>query len=311
LAALAVFCTAQGFAQEPTRILVGFPPGGSADVLARLVAEGARAATGQAFVVDNKPGAAGQIAAELLKQAAPDGRTVMAAPMAVTVMAPLTHAKLRYDPNVDFSPIGLIASFQLAFSVGPAAPARTFAEYLAWIKAHPRQAIFGSPGAGSLPHFFGLMVGRAAGVDMLHVSYKGGAPLLNDLMGGQVAAGVDVLAEAVRHHEAGKLRILATSGSRRSTAAPTVPTFAELGHPAIQGEGWFAMYAPAGTPRAVIDRLSLAVDGAIRSGEVTERFRKLGIEPMGGGPEQLARRSRADSERWSSIVEASGFTADK
>ena len=298
-------------AQDAIRILVGFPPGGSADLIARLVADKAKDRLGVPVIVENKPGAGGQIAAEQLKGAAPDGRTLMASPVAVSVIAPLTHRKLRYDPVKDFAPVSLAVSFQLSFNVGAGTPANTLAEYLAWVKANPGQATFGSPAAGSLPHFFGLLVGRAAGVEMLHVAYKGGAPLLNDLIGGQIPAAVDVLSEAVRHHEAGKLRILASSGTRRATATPNVPTFTELGHPQIQGEGWFAFHAPAGTPKATIDRLSSAVAGAIKSPDVAERLVKMGLEPVGSTADELARRMQDDSARWGPVVKASGFTADQ
>lgn len=298
-------------AQEPIRILVGFPPGGSADVLGRLVAERAKDSLGAPMIVENRPGAGGQIAAEQLKNAAPDGRTLMVCPVVVTVIAPLTHRKLRYDPVNDFAPLSLGVSFQLAFNVGAGTPVKNLAEYLAWVKANPKQATFGSPAVGSLPHFFGLLIGRAAGVEMLHVAYRGGAPLLNDLIGGQIPAGVDVLSEAIKHHEAGKLRILASSGTRRTSAAPDVPTFTELGHPQIQGEGWFAFYAPAGTPRATVDRLSGAIAGAIRSPELSARLVKMGLEPVGSTPDELARRMQEDTARWAPAVKASGFTADQ
>lgn len=308
---LAFVIAASAVAQEPIRILVGFPPGGSADIVGRLVAEKAKETLGAPMIVENRPGAGGQIAAEQLKNAAPDGRTLMASPVAVTVIAPLTHTKLRYDPVKDFAPVSLAVSFQLAFNVGVGVPAKTLAEYMAWVKENPKQATFGSPAAGSLPHFFGLLVGRAAGVDMLHVAYKGGAPLLNDLIGGQIPAAADVLSEAIRHHEAGKLRILASSGTRRAVAAPNVPTFTELGHPQIQGDGWFAFHAPAATPRATIDRLSAAVAGAIKTPEVSDRLVKMGLEPVGSTAEELAKRMRDDAARWAPVVKASGFTADK
>lgn len=310
LVALATVCAAR--AQDaPVRILVGFPPGGSADLIARLAADKARDALGVPVIVENRPGAGGQIAAEALKNAAPDGKTLMAAPVFTTVISPLTYRRLPYDPEKDFAAVSLAVNFQLAFTAGPATPATTLAEYVAWVKADPRRASFGVPAAGSLPHFFGLMLGRAIGVDLVHVAYKGGAPLLNDLIGGQVPAGIDVLSEAVPHHRAGKVRILASSGTKRSPIAPEVPTFAEFGYPQIQGDGWFAFHAPAKTPRAAIERLSAALAGAIRSTDVTERLLKLGFEPVGSTPEQLARRMAEDRAKWAPIVQASGFSVDQ
>jgi tripartite-type tricarboxylate transporter receptor subunit TctC len=311
LAAFALLGALSAHAQDQVRILVGFPPGGSADLIARMVAEKARDGLGGTVIVENRPGAGGQIAAEQLKGAPPDGKTLMAAPVAVTVIAPLTHRKLRYEPMKDFAPVSLAVNFQLAFSVGPGSPATSLAEYIAWVKANPKQATFGSPAAGSLPHFFGLLVGRAAGVEMLHVAYKGGAPLLNDLLGGQVPAAVDVLSEAARHHDAGKLRILASSGTKRSNATPNVPTFTELGQPQIQGDGWFAFHAPGGTPRAIVERQSAAIAAAIRAPDVSERLVKMGFEPVGSSPDELAKRMTEDTLRWGPVVKASGFTADQ
>ena len=207
-------------AQDTTvRILVGFPPGGGADLIARLAADKARDALGAQVIVENRPGAGGQIAAEALKNAAPDGKTLMASPVAVTVIAPLTHKKLAYDPEKDFAPVSLAVNFQLAFTAGPGTPATTLAEYIAWVKGDARRTSFGVPAAGSLPHFFGLLLGRAIGTELVHVAYKGGAPLLNDLIGGQIPAGVDVLSEAIPQHRAGKVRILASSGAKRSPIA--------------------------------------------------------------------------------------------
>ena len=297
-------------AQDAVRILVGFPPGGSADLIARLAGEKAREALGAPVIVENRPGAGGQIAAEMLKNAAPDGRTLMAAPVAVTVIAPLTHRKLAYDPEKDFAPVSLAVNFQLAFTVGPATTATTLAEYVAWVKGDPKRASFGVPAAGSLPHFFGLLLGRAIGTDLVHVPYKGGAPLLNDIVGGQIPAGVDVLSEAIPQHRAGKVRILASSGAKRSAIAPEIPTFTELGYPQIQGDGWFAFHAPAKTPAAVIERLSAAFAGAIRAADVTERLQKIGFEPVGSSSAELARRMAEDRARWAPIVKASGFSVE-
>ena len=306
-----LWLAAPAHAQDTVRVLVGFPPGGGADLLARLAAEKARESLGSAVVVENRPGAGGQIAAEVLKNAAPDGRTLMAAPVAVTVIAPLTHRKLAYDPEKDFAPVSLAVNFQLAFTVGPGTPATTLAEYVAWVKGDSRRGSFGVPAAGSLPHFFGLLLGRAVGTELVHVPYKGGAPLLNDIIGGQIPAGVDVLSEAITQHRAGKVRVLASSGAKRSATAPEIPTFTELGYPQIQGDGWFAFHAPARTPPAVLERLSAAFGGAIRAPDVTERLSKIGFEPVGSSAADLARRMAEDRARWAPVVKASGFSVDQ
>ncbi len=313
LALLVAFVTAGAArAQDtPVRILVGFPPGGSVDLIARLAADKARETLGVAVIVENRPGAGGQIAAEALKNATPDGKTLMAAPVFTTVISSLTYRRLPYDPEKDFASVSLAVNFQLGFTAGPATPASTLAEYVAWVKADRRHASFGVPGAGSLPHFFGLMLGRAIGVELEHVAYKGGAPLLNDLVGGQIPAGIDVLSEALPHHRSGKVRILASSGAKRSPIAPDVPTFAELGYPQIQGDGWIAFHAPASTPHAAIQRLSAALAAAIRSAEVSGRLLKLGFEPVGSSPQELTRRMTEDRAKWAPIVKASGFSVDQ
>lgn len=298
-------------AQEgPLRILVGFPPGGSADLIARLAAERMKDSLGVAVVVDNKPGAGGQIAAEQLRLSPPDGRTLMAAPIAVTVIAPLTFRQLPYDPARDFSPVSQAVNFQLALTVGAGTPAKTLPEYVAWLRADARRGSYGVPALGSLPHFFGVQFGRAVGVDMSHVPYKGGAPMLNDLVGGAVPAGFDVLSEAITLHRAGKVRILASSGAHRAPSAPDVPTFAELGYPQVQGDGWFGFHARAGTPRAVIERLSAAAAAAIRAPEASARLLGLGFEPVGSSAEAFARRIQDDRARWEPVIRASGYLAD-
>ena len=295
----------------PVRILVGFPPGGESDVVARLVVERMSVSLGVPVIVDNRPGANGMLAAEALKNAAPDGRTVMIAPIAVTVFAPLTHTKLRYDPAKDFAPVSLAANFELALAVGPGSPAKTLHEYIAWVRASPERATYGVPLAGGPTHFLGLMLARNTGVDLAVVPYKGSAPLVNDLIGGQIPAGITVLSQLLKHHEAGKLRMLATSGRQRSPMAPNVPTFKELGLVALEGTGWQAFYATAGTPRSTVDRLSRAIVSAIKSPPIEQRLVELGLEPVGSTPDELAARAAEDTVRWAPIVKASGFRADE
>ena len=295
----------------PVRILVGFPPGGESDIVARLVVDRMRTSLGVPVIVENKPGANGTLAAEALKNATPDGRTLMISPIAVTVFAPLTHAKLRYDPAKDLAPVSLAANFQMALAVGPGSPAKTLHEYIAWVRANPAKATYGVPLAGGPTHFFGVMLARAAGVDLVVVPYRGSAPFVNDLLSGQVPAGITVLSQLLKHHEAGKLRVLGTSGSQRSPMAPDVPTFKELGFAALEGTGWQAFHTSAGTPRPTIDRLSAAIAAAIKSPEISARLLELGLEPVGSTPDELASRVAEDTARWAPIVKASGFRADE
>jgi tripartite-type tricarboxylate transporter receptor subunit TctC len=299
-------------AQEgPIRILVGFPPGGESDLVARLLADGMRSALGVPVIVDNRPGGSGMVAAELLKQAAPDGKTLMVAPIAVTVFAPLTHARLRYDPVKDFAPVSLAANFQMALAVGPGSPATTLQQYIDWVRANPAQATYGVPLAGGPTHFFGTMLARATATDLTVVPYKGSAAFVNDLLGGQIPAGITVLSQLIQHHRGGKVRLLATSGPQRSPLAPDVPTFRELGFTGIEGTGWQAVYSPAGTPRATIDRLAAAIAATLQARGTRAQLIALGLEPVGSTPEEFARRIAEDTARWTPIVKATGFRADQ
>jgi tripartite-type tricarboxylate transporter receptor subunit TctC len=311
-AVLGLAAAASAVAQDgPIRILVGFAPGGESDVIARLLVDRMRTSLGVPVIVENRPGAGGMLAAEALKNAAPDGKTLMIAPIAVTVFAPLTHANIRYDPIKDFAPVSLAANFQMALAVGPGSPAKTLPEYIAWVRATPTKATYGVPLAGGPTHFFGVMLARATGVDLAAVPYKGSAPFVNDLVGGQVPAGITVLSQLLKLNDAGKVRVLATSGSQRSTVAPDIPTFKELGFAAIEGTGWQAFHTTAGTPRETIDRLALAIASAIKAPEVSERLAALGLEPVGSTPDELARRVAEDTAKWAPIVKASGFRADE
>jgi tripartite-type tricarboxylate transporter receptor subunit TctC len=295
---------------RPVRILVGFSPGGTSDVIARLIVDRMRTSLGVPIIVENKPGVNGILAAEALKNAVPDGKTLMISPITVTVFAPLTYTKLRYDPVKDFAPVSLAANFQLALAVGPGSPAKTMQEYIAWVRANPAKATYGTPTAGGPPHFFGVMLARATGLDLTFVPYKGGAPLVTDLIGGQVPAGITVLSEMIKYHEAGKVRILGSSGSQRSPAAPDVPTFKELGLTDMEGMGWQAFHTTARTPRPTINRLSTVIATAIKAPDVSERLLGLGLEPVGSTPDELATRIAEDTARWAPVVKASGFRAD-
>lgn len=312
IAVLGLAMAAPASAQDgPVRILVGFGPGSTSDTIARLVADRVRTSLGTPVIVESRPGANGFIAAEAVKNAAPDGNTLMIAPIAVTVFAPLTHKNLRYDPVKDLAPVCLAANFQLALAVGAGSPAKTLPEHIAWLRENPAKAAYGIPLSGGPGHFLGVMIARAAGVDLAFVPYKGGGPLASDLIGGQVPAGVGTLTDFIKQHEAHKLRVLATAGPQRSPAAPDVPTFKELGFSAIEVTGWHAFYTTAGTPRPIIDRISAAIASAIKAPDVSERLLALGMEPVGSTPQELARRMADDAAKWAPAVKASGFRADQ
>jgi tripartite-type tricarboxylate transporter receptor subunit TctC len=219
-------------------------------------------------------------------------------------------SKLPYDPIADFAPVAQVANFQFALSVNASHPAKNVNELIAWYKANPAKANFGSPAPGSLPHFFGVMIAKGAGIELVHVPYNGGGPMMNALMGEQITAAIDTLVEQVELHRAGKVRILATSGTSRSPLLPEVPTFTESGLVGVEGTAWFGVYAPAKTPEATVRQLNAAINKALANAELRERLTRLGLEPAGGTPADLAARMAQDAARWAPVVKASGFRAD-
>lgn len=301
---------AQTAGERTIRVLVGFPPGGSIDVVTRVIAERMREELKANILIDNKPGAGGRVAADLLKSAPADGSVLMVTPVVVPVLAPMVFSKLNYNPATDFAPVGHVCSFDFALTIPSQLPARTVGEFVTWLKANPQKANFGSPAPGSLPHFFGEMLSREAGADMVHVPFAGGAALMNALMGNQVSAGIDVVLEALEAHRAGRVRVIAVSGERRSPALPDVPTFRESGYPNIVASGWFGMYAPARTPAPLIDSYNRALNKALGHPEVLDRFARLALEPGSGTAADLTKLEQASTARWAPVVKATGFRAD-
>jgi len=304
----AAFAVAGGpaFAQDRTmKFLVGFPAGASLDTMTRLVADKMRISLGQPVVVENRPGAAGQIAMSAVKAAPPDGLTLVMTPLVTVVTAPHVQ-ELPYDAFADFAPVAHAADFLFAFGMGPATPAKDLREYVALVKQDARYANYASAATGSLPHFFSLLFAERAGLKMNHIGYKGTAQAMTDLLGGQIAAFMGTVSDVGPQHKAGKVRAVATSGAQRSRHLPEVPTFKELGYD-IEGAGWYAAYAPAKTPKEVVDRLSMAIIDALKSPDVREKLDNLGMEPTGFGPAELARIHRADYDKWGPVIKASGF----
>jgi len=306
LIAALLFSTAAAAQDKTIKFLVGFPAGAGLDTMTRLVADKMRVSLGQPVVVENRPGAAGQIAMSALKAAAPDGLTLVMTPLVTVVTAPHVYAKLPYDAFADFAPVAHTANFLFAFTVGPAVPANSLADYVALVKKDQNYGNYASAGTGSLPHFFSLLFGEAAGIKLNHIGYKGTAPALTDLLGGQLGAFMGTVSDVAAQHKAGKMRVLATSGARRAKDLPDVPTFRELGY-AIEGAGWYAAYAPAKTPKESVDRLAAAIVEAIRSPDVRDKLEALGMEPTGLGPAELGRIHRADYDKWGPVIKASGF----
>jgi len=291
------------------RIVVGYPAGAGSDTVARILADKMRERLGRAVIVENKPGGAGIIGNMAVKAAPQDGSTLLLSPLANMVAFPHSYSKLDYDPFRDYVPVAHIASFQLALGVGPKVAARTLAEYVALVKTGGEYANFSSAATGSLPHFFGLLFARIAGLDMTYVPYKGTAQVLPALLAGEIPAAILPLTDLGPLAQAGKLRILASSGARRAQRYPDVPTFKESGYD-IEGSAWYGLFAPAGTPPAIVDVLAAAAGSAIRQPDIRQRLEPLGFEVTGFGPAEMGRLLREDYDKWGPVIRASGFKAE-
>ena len=292
------------------KIIVGFPAGGSFDAIARLIADKAKNELNRPVVVDNKTGAGGRIAVDALKASPADGSVVMLGPDALTALYPFTFKKLNYDAKKDLVPIGTAAEFAFGFAVGTNPKVNTWAEYVEWARKNPKEANYGIPALGAPHHFFGIVIGNAINVPMQNVPFQGSAPINLALMGGQISSSIDVASSQVENHKAGKMRILAVSTEQRIPQAPEVPTFAELGFPAISGAGFNALYAPAGTPPAAVDAWNKALSKIMAMPDVREKLVAMGYAPVGKSVQELVDRQNAAIRKWEPVIKASGFTAD-
>ncbi len=295
--------------ERAIRLLVGFPPGGSADVIARLLADKLRLSLGQPVIVENKPGAIGRIALAEVRRAAPDGQTLVLTPSGAMVFLPWLYQNIGYDPVKDFSAIARVSTFDFAVSVGPSGPPGDLKSVLAWMKANPDKANYATSGSGGVPHFTGLLIAQASGVPLTHIAYKGGAPAAQDLVAGQVPMMVDTATETIEHHRAGRVRIVAVTGEQRSRSLPGVPTLVESGVNVV-ADGYLGLYGPAGMPIDVVARIDRAVAEALRAPEVQEKIQSFGLVPNHAGSAQLAVVQAAHYRRWETPIKASGFKAE-
>ena len=299
---------------EQVKILYGFPAGSAGDICARRVGD---KLAGTPYsknngIVETKAGAGGRIALEVLKTAPSDGSVLAMTPFSCVSLYPHIYSKLAYDPLKDFEPVGTASTMHHGLAVGPLVPAsvKTVKDFLTWAKANPKDASYGSPAAGSTPHFIGALLGINNGVDLKHVPYRGSVPGVTDVVGGQLAAMVTPHGDFIPNHKAGKLRILATSGRERSPFVPEVPTFAEQGFPNLTVEEWFGFYAPAKTPSAVIAAANAAINAAIKDKSVIDSLTVVGLIPFGGTTADMIRSQKAEFERWGPLIKKVGFTAE-
>ncbi len=309
-AGLTIPAHAQFGGEQPIRIIFPFTGGGTGDALARLVADKMRAELNRPVIVENRTGAGGRIGVNAVKNAEPDGTTLLMVPIAPVAVYQLVYKNLEYDPFTDLVPLAQLGTFDFGIAVGPKVPAKSLKELVAWAKANPNEANYGTPAAGTLPHFLAALFGERAGIDFRHVTYKGSAGALTDLIGGQIAVVVTTTADLMEMHKGGKLRVLATSNAQRSKFLPDIPTFREVGFD-LQATGWYGMFAPAKTPPDVVERLNKAIVNAIKSPDVSERMLTFAIEPTGTSAAELGAIMKRDAAFWAPAVKASGFTPDK
>jgi tripartite-type tricarboxylate transporter receptor subunit TctC len=293
--------------EQPIRIVFPFAAGGSGDALARLIADRMRAALNRPVIVENRTGAAGRLGVQAVKNAAPDGSTLLLTPIAPMAVFQHVYSSLEYDPFADFEPLAQLGTFDFGVAIGAQVPAKSLKELIEWAKANPGNASYGIPAAGSLPHFLGVLIARAAGLDLRPVAYRGSAAALADLVAGHIPMMVTTTSDLVQMHKAGRIRILATSDRERSPFVIDVPTLREAGYE-LEATGWYGMFAPARTPAPLLERYSKLVVAAIDTPELQKKLAELGLHATGTSPAAFAAIQRRDSQFWAPAVKASGFT---
>lgn len=301
-------------AQEPLKILVGFPAGSGLDILTRLIAEQIRIDTGTPVIVDNRPGGGGRIAAEVVAKAEPDGKTILSAPIVTTAFMPFVYKKLSFDPMKDLAPITRLGNFQFALATNNDVPAKSVKDFIAWVRANPGKVNYGSLSAGTPSHFLGAMFNRATGIDMQHIPYKGSAPVNIDLQSGQIQATFNTTVSTMELYKGGKINLLAVTGGARSPSLPNVPTFKELNlnlGPMEDAELWYGFLAPGKTPAPVIAQLNAWIVAALKNPQVRQKITALDIQVVTDTPEAFAKIVADDYKRWGEVIKSTGFTLDE
>jgi tripartite-type tricarboxylate transporter receptor subunit TctC len=296
--------------KKPVHIIVGFPAGGGTDVTARVLAEALRGPYASGVIVENKPGASARLAVDYVKNAEPDGSTMLFTPDFPMTLYPHSFKSLNYDPLKDFTAVAPATKSMLSYNVGPAVPAqiKTLTDYVAWCKANPDKANYGTTSAGATPHFAGVMLSNESKVPLTPVHYKGGAPALQDVVGGHIPMSVNPLSESLPLHQGGTIRALAVTGGKRSQFLPNVPTAKESGYNVVV-ESWLGVFLPAKMPADIVDALSAAMKAASQSATMKANLAKFASEPTYETSQQFVQTIKGDLERWGPVVKASGFVA--
>jgi tripartite-type tricarboxylate transporter receptor subunit TctC len=301
---------AQPYPAKPIRFVVPYPAGGPLDTVARLLGQKVSESTKQPVIVDNKPGAGGNIGADAVAKSPADGYTILMGAVATHAINPTLYSSIPYDAIKDFTPVTQVASTPNVLVVNPSVPAANVREFIAYAKANPGKLNFGSGSTGSAGHLAGELFKTMAGVDMTHVPYKGAAPAMSDLIGGQIQLMFDNLASSLAQMHAGKVRALAVTTATRSALAPELPTIAESGLPGFDISTWFGIFVPAGTPRDVVTRLHGEFTRALAMPDIREKMMSLGAEPVGSRPDEFAAYIRSEADKYARVIKASGARAD-
>ena len=307
---LPVTVLAEVYPSKPIRIVAPFPPGGPADILSRIIGHKLSQSWGQQVIVDNRPGAGGNIGADLVAKAAPDGYTLLLGFVGTHAINASLYAKMPYDNVKDFEPVSQIAAVTIVLVVHPSVPASSIKELIALAKSKPGQLTFGSPGNGTPQHLAGQLFNTMAGVDMLHVPYKGAVPALTDLLGGQLSMIFSSMPPALPLVKTGKIRALGVTSATRSPAASDIPTISESGLPGYEVKNWYGILAPRGTPKEIVSKLNAEIVKILNMPDVKESLAVQGAEPVSGTPEQFAAYIKEETEKWAKIVKYSGARLD-
>jgi tripartite-type tricarboxylate transporter receptor subunit TctC len=299
---------AERYPVKPIRIVVPFTPGGSNDLIARVIGQKLNEAWGQPAIIDNRPGGGSTIGIEVVVRAAPDGYTLLTTSGGIAINVSLY--KLPFNPVTDLAPVALLAQMPYLLAVNPALPAKSTQDLIKVARAQPGKIVFSSSGAGTSSHLTMEMFKSAAKLDMLHVPYKGGGPAVNAVMSGEAQATFNVITGTLSHVRSGKLRALGVSSAKRADVAPEIPTVAESGVPGFEVIAWYNVFAPARTPRAIVSRLNAEIVRALQQPDVRERFQALGVSPLTGSPDDLARYLKFEVDRWAKLIKERGIKLD-